>query len=305
MDVEDHAGTLDGGTTQDGAAQDVAAKPSSGQSLKLPQSLSPSGASTFRQCARRWKYRYIDKLPDPPGEAALRGTFVHQVLEELLAALPAQRTAELARSICRDQWPRFAMQRDFVALDLPADQQRAFRWNAWTDIEGYFGLVDPQAVEVVDRERDVRTSLDGVPFRGIIDLVERDRDGLCVTDYKTGRPPSKRYVDSRLAQVWLYAAALSCISSDSEDVSGVRLLYLGETGAGIERRRPIEITRRYDADAVDAAVAEHRATWVQIGKAAEVGEFEPSPGPLCGWCAYREECPEGQAEYQRRTELAA
>ena len=37
----------------------------------LPRHLSPSSASAFEQCARRWKLRYLDRLPDPPGAAAL------------------------------------------------------------------------------------------------------------------------------------------------------------------------------------------------------------------------------------------
>lgn len=270
--------------------------------VELPRSLSPSGASTFRQCARRWKFRYVDKLPDPPGEPALRGTFVHHVLEELLAVAPAQRTLERARAICRDLWPQLAGNPDFVALELHEAQERAFRWNAWTDIEGYFQLVDPVAVDVVDRERDVHTSLDGVPFRGIVDLVDRVPEGLRVTDYKTGRPPSQRFVDSRLSQVWLYAAALESIG---DDVSDVRLLYLGETGAGRDDRRPTEIARPFDADAVAAAVHEHCDTWDRITEAAATGCFEPTPGPLCSWCPYRDDCPEGRLEHQRRTGLAA
>lgn len=270
--------------------------------VELPRSLSPSGASTFRQCSRRWKFRYIDKLPDPPGEPALRGTFVHHVLEELLAVAHSQRTLERARAICRDLWPQLAAHPDFVALELPAAQERAFRWNAWTDIEGYFQLVDPTAVEVVDRERDVRTSLAGVPFRGIVDLVDRAPEGLRITDYKTGRPPAQRFVDGRLSQVWLYAAALESVG---DDVSGVRLLYLGETGAGRNERRPTEIARPFDADAVSAAVDEHRTTWHKISEAAATGSFDPSTGPLCSWCPYRDDCPEGQIEHQRRTGLAA
>jgi len=270
--------------------------------IELPRSLSPSGASTFRQCARRWKFRYVDKLPDPPGEPALRGTFVHHVLEELLAVAPAQRTLERARAICRDLWPQLATRPDFAALELPEAQERAFRWNAWTDIEGYFQLVDPAEVDVVDRERDVRTSLEGVPFRGIVDLVDRVPEGVRVTDYKTGRPPPRRFVDSRLSQVWLYAAALESVG---DDVSEVRLLYLGETGAGRDERRPTEIARPFDADAVSAAVGEHRDTWGRITEAAATDCFEPTPGPLCSWCPYRHDCPEGQLEHQRRTGLAA
>lgn len=270
--------------------------------VELPRSLSPSGASTFRQCAKRWKFRYVERRPDPPAEPALRGTFVHHVLEELLTVAPAQRTLERARAICRDLWPQHAQEPDFAALELSAAQERAFRWNAWTDIEGYFQLVDPAEVDVVDRERDVRTSLDGVPFRGIVDLVDRVPDGLRVTDYKTGRVPAQRFVDSRLSQVWLYAAALESVG---DDVSAVRLLYLGETGSGRNSRRPTEIARPFDADAVLAAVDEHRDTWDQIEDAAASDCFEPATGPLCSWCPYVGDCPEGLAEHQRRTGIAA
>ncbi len=270
--------------------------------VEAPRSLSPSGASTFRQCARRWKFRYVDKRPDPPGEPALRGTFVHHVLEELLAVAPSQRTLERARAICRDLWPQLAANSDFAALELPEDQERAFRWNAWTDIEGYFALVDPVEVDVVDRERDVHTSLEGVPFRGIVDLVDRVPDGLRVTDYKTGRPPPQRFVDSRLSQVWLYAAALESVG---DDVSEVRLLYLGETGAGRGERRPTEIARPFDPEAVSAAVDQHSSTWDRITEATATGRFEPTPGPLCSWCPYRDDCPEGQLEHQRRNGIAA
>ncbi|WP_419842049.1 RecB family exonuclease [Candidatus Poriferisodalis sp.] len=277
------------------------ASPASTQT-PLPRSLSPSSASTFRQCARRWKFRYIDKLPDPPGEPALRGTFVHQVLEELLALVPPQRTLERARAICRELWPQTAANTHFAALALDETRQRAFRWNAWADVEGYFTLENPAAVDVVGCERRVQASLDGVPFRGVVDLVDHTPEGLRVTDYKTGRAPPRRFVDNRLSQVWLYAAALD---SSGEDVSSVRLLYLGETGAGRDRRRPTAVSRAVDADAVCSAVEEHRVTWDRITQALTDSQFEPSPGPLCSWCPYRDDCPEGQAEHQRRTAVAA
>lgn len=287
MNVDAHAGSVTAGIARD---------------VEVPRSLSPSGASTFRQCARRWKFRYIDKRPDPPGAPALRGTFVHHVLEELLAVAPAHRTLERARAICRDLWPALASNADFEALELSADDERAFRWNAWRDIEGFFELVDPTGVDVVDRERDLVATLDGVPFRGIVDLVDRAPDGLRITDYKTGRPPGARYLDSRLTQVWLYAAAAAALG---DDVSEVRLLYLGETGNGRDTREPIEIARSFDADAVHAAVDEHRITWDRIADATGSGQFEPTTGPLCSWCPYRDDCPEGQVEHQRRNGLAA
>ncbi len=272
------------------------------RNIKPPRTLSPSGASTFRQCARRWKLRYIDRLPDPPGASALRGTFVHHVLEELLAVPPAHRTLERARTICRDLWPTLADSADFAALGMSADDERGFRWSAWRDVEGFFALVDPAQIDVVDRERDLTATLEGVPFRGVVDLVDRVGDGLRITDYKTGRPPAPRYVDSRLTQVWLYAAAAEALG---DVVSEVRLMYLGETASGSDRRKPTEIARPFDLEAARQAVDEHRTTWERIAEAVSTGQFKPTTGPLCSWCAYRDECPEGQLEHERRGGIAA
>ena len=71
----------------------------------LPRSFSVSAAGMYKQCPRRWKHRYVDKIPDPPGEAALIGTFAHHVLEMLCEKDPEQRTIEEAKKIARDTWP--------------------------------------------------------------------------------------------------------------------------------------------------------------------------------------------------------
>ena len=80
--------------------------------------LSPSSASTFRQCPRRWKFRYIDHLPDPKGVPALLGTFVHRILEELMLVGASERTNQFARNVARKIWPEVADDPDFKALLL-------------------------------------------------------------------------------------------------------------------------------------------------------------------------------------------
>ena len=57
-----------------------------------PERLSPSGAATFDQCPRRWRFRYVERMPDPPGIDALVGTFAHRVLELLMQQVPGRRT---------------------------------------------------------------------------------------------------------------------------------------------------------------------------------------------------------------------
>ena len=42
---------------------------------------SASSASTYLQCPAKWKYRYIDRLPETKSEALEKGTMVHKALE--------------------------------------------------------------------------------------------------------------------------------------------------------------------------------------------------------------------------------
>jgi len=252
-----------------------------------PKYLSPSSASTFRQCQRRWQFRYIERRPDPPGIPALVGTFVHRVLEDLLHLPPADRTIEISRKLARAIWPEVQDHAAFVAMKLDDAAARDVRWKAWRLIEAYFSMEDPVDVHVVQREQRIECELDGVPFVGVVDRVERLDDRLVVTDYKTGRAPNKRYEADRLRQVLLYAAALDEVG---QRPSSARLMYIGS--------RSVECA--VSSEAMDEVRSELAGTWNDVGTSIADETFEPTVGPLCNWCPYASECPEGQVEIERR-----
>ena len=258
-----------------------------------PQRLSPSGAATFEQCPRRWRFRYVDRLPDPPGVDALVGTFAHRVLEHLMQQHPSRRTKDDARRIARASWPEISGSDDFRDLELGEKEAREFRWRAWRAIEGLWDLEDPASVDVQATEQQVSVALDGVPFRGVVDRVESEQDGLVISDYKSGRAPTARYAPGRLQQVLLYAAAIA--EETGERPVRARLLYLGQkiVATGVT---PVEL---------GGAVEQLKSTWDAIGDACHTDDFSARPGPLCDYCPYAELCPEGQAERIRRSELRA
>lgn len=258
-----------------------------------PPRLSPSGASTFEQCPRRWRHRYVDRLPDPPGEAALAGSFAHRVLELLMQRDSEERTTDAAKTIARQEWPETEAQPDYAALGYDEDRGRKFRWKAWQAIEGLWKLEDPKEVDVHATERDIDAVLGGVPFRGIVDRLEREGDGIVVTDYKSGKAPSPRYRRGRLDQVLLYAAAVE--ADTGEMPVRARLLYLGQRSVGVD------VTRK-ELDVVTEKLA---GTWADINTACDNDEFEPRTGPLCGWCPYIDRCPEGTKEAEKRNRAKA
>ncbi|MBK5224921.1 MAG: PD-(D/E)XK nuclease family protein [Acidimicrobiia bacterium] len=259
-----------------------------GPVVAAPHHLSPSSASLFNQCPRRWRLRYVDRMVEPPGEEALVGTFAHRVLEVLLGEVPEHRTQERAKIIAREVWPETERHPDYRSLGLDAARARAFRWKGWLAVQGLWALEDPATVAVRATEQRVSATIGGVPFLGVVDRLEECHDGMVVTDYKSGRPPSTRFRDDKLAQVLLYAAAIT--ETDGEAPVRARLVYLGNT----------IIEAHATPDRVGEAVGALRTTWDELTAAAAGDEFAPKPGPLCGWCPHAATCPEGMAEIQQR-----
>ena len=66
--------------------------------------LSPSRAADFKQCPLLYRFRAIDRLPERPGAAQVRGTLVHAVLERLYTLPAAERVPAAARELVAPAW---------------------------------------------------------------------------------------------------------------------------------------------------------------------------------------------------------
>lgn len=259
-----------------------------GPSVRPPRHLSPTAAATFEQCPRRWRFRYVERLPDPPGPAALAGTLVHRVLERLLAEPAGDRDLDRARSLASEEWPSHQALPEVADLGLDDQGLRQYKWKVWRAVAGLWDLEDPASVEVLATESPLDVQLGEVPFMGVLDRVERAPNGVAVTDYKSGRAPRPAYEAAKLDQVLLYAAGWR-EQSGTEPVRA-RLLYLGS------RSIEVEVT----ADRLDEAVGRLGSTWEALNACVSSERFEPRTGPLCAWCPYTRHCPEGSVEVRRR-----
>src|SRR6201986_3881024 len=61
--------------------------------------LSPSRAADFLKVPLLYRFRVVDRLPEPPATATARGTLVHAALERLFDLPAAGRTPEAARAL--------------------------------------------------------------------------------------------------------------------------------------------------------------------------------------------------------------
>jgi putative RecB family exonuclease len=246
--------------------------------------LSPSRAGDFMTCPLLYRFRVIDKLPEPPSPAAARGTLVHAVLERLFDRPRAERTPEVAHDLVQPQWERLlADEPELGTLFAGPDDRDAWLRDAVTILDRYFALEDPRRLEPADRELYVEAMLDsGLRLRGYIDRLDVAVTGeIRVVDYKTGKAPPPDFEARALFQMKFYALVLWRARGTIPRL--LQLMYLGD-GQVV----------RYAPDEADLRATERKvkALWEAIERARTTGDWRPRPGRLWDWCAHQSLCPE-------------
>jgi putative RecB family exonuclease len=246
--------------------------------------LSPSRAGDFMQCPLLYRFRVVDRLPEAPSPAAVRGTVVHAVLEQLFDLPSGDRTLAAARGLVPSAWEQVRVQAPEVAGLFDGDGDGLAGWLASAEqlLARWFELEDPTRLEPADRELYVETVLDdGLVLRGYVDRLDVAADGrLRVVDYKTGRAPHESVEAKALFQMKFYALVLWRLRGAVPAM--LQLVYLGS--GEILRYAPAES----DLLATERKV---KALWAAITLAAETGDWRASPSRLCDWCDHRSRCP--------------
>ena len=251
--------------------------------VELPMSLSPSRASDFLTCPLLFRYRSIDRIPQEPSSAAVRGTLVHAALEKLYDLPAGQRTPAAAAALIAPAWESLVEREPEVAVVVEEEGLEQWLARAGDLVEAYFALEDPQRLEPAEREMLVEAELpSGLTLRGYIDRLDVSPEGwVRVVDYKTGRSPSERFAQKSLFQMRFYALVLW--RRDGVLPRQLKLLYLGDGRS---------LTDVPDEETLLATERKVMALWEAITQAVERREFVPNRGPLCAWCDYQSICPE-------------
>lgn len=259
----------------------------------FPGSLSPSRANDFLTCPLLFRFRTIDRLPEPSSPAALRGTLVHTALEHLFDLPAGDRTVARTRALFTQAWLELAANDEESARILqselgldgtadPAVVADRVLASALPLLDTYFALEDPSRLEPYAREFAVSVEIaDAFTIRGFVDRIDRSPAGeIRIVDYKTGRAPGSRYEAKAMFQMRFYALAWWRMTGDIP--RRLQLMYLGSS----------EVLH-YEPTEQDLVSTERKifALREAINKAARSGDFSPTTSRLCDWCAYRSSCP--------------
>ena len=248
--------------------------------------LSPSRATDFKLCPLLYRFRAIDRLPEQPSRAQVRGTLVHAVLERLFDLPAGERSAEAARELVLPVWRELCVQLPELAEQLfggPEDPALPL-WleSASPLLEAYFRLEDPRRLEPAARELLVEIELEsGLLLRGYVDRLDVAPTGqIRVVDYKTGAAPREVAETRALFQMKFYALML--LHERGVVPSQLRLMYLAD-GESLTYE-PEELELRRFARTLDAI-------WAAIRTSGDTGDFRANPGRMCEWCSHKPLCP--------------
>jgi putative RecB family exonuclease len=247
--------------------------------------LSPSRASDFKQCPLLYRFRAIDRLPEPPSTAQLRGSVVHAALEQLYALPAAERGMDTAITLVDAAWERVVSGQPELAAEVEPELRSELLDEARALLSGYYRLEDPTRFDPESCEQRVEVELeDGTLLRGFVDRIDVAPTGeLRVVDYKTGKaPPEARALAEFKAMFQMKFYAVALLRSRGVLPARLRLLYLAD-GQVLDYSPDLDELLRFEKTLI--------AIWRAIQSAGATGDFRPRPSQLCDWCAHHAHCP--------------
>jgi putative RecB family exonuclease len=248
--------------------------------------ISWSALSTFRTCPLKYKYRYIDGLPEESVSSALVfGTGIHTAIEQhFQAVLSGDPKPDLDALLFAYRSAWLPHEPDAISFgsketresldDLASRMLTAFLNSPAASVQG----------RVLGVEEEIRGMLvEGVPdLLGRIDLLTEDDDTLTITDIKTSRGKwSQEQVEDSGEQLLLYSHLASEISPGKK--LATRFLILTKT----KETQIDEHVREVNPAAVKRTLAGVERVW----RAISAGNFYPAPSVVgCAGCGYRAAC---------------
>lgn len=264
-----------------------------------------SSIGTYLQCPQKYKFQEIDRIRAPKGREAIFGSLIHGTLKFMFSRDPLFPTLDEVVGYFREHWPAreiFEAESKNDPLKRPwtEEEEKAYFEEGTRMLKKFYEKNAPWNFTVVDLESRFEVALADEKtgethiLAGIIDRIDKTADGKYeIIDYKTSkRMPSQDSLNRDL-QLSLYSLGLQKrwphLTPDDIKLS----LYFLKHGEKLSAQATEDTTER-TKEQILKNINEIQ-TLTRSGK-----EFEPMPGPLCNWCAFRPICPAWKHLYQNQ-----
>lgn len=240
--------------------------------------LSYSGIDTYQTCGLKYKFREIDKLPEPKSKEAVFGTLIHSTMKFIHDPALLSPTLEQALDHFSKNWNS-----DIWTDEL--EERTAFSQGVGM-LQRYYADNRPSDARVIALESRFGIEIDGGDdtkhvLSGIIDRIDKTEDGYEIIDYKTARKmPSQDKVDHDLQLTIYLRAFLERYPAERKNIDKVTVsLYFLKHGVKLSSKR------------TEADLAALDATVLEVVRSIEAKKFDPILSPLCDWCGFQPVCP--------------
>lgn len=256
----------------------------------LPTKLSPSRAKEFVTCPKKFFHKTIEKRREPNTVENTRGTIAHDALEQLYRLPREQRTVDAAVEFIKPAWDKIKGQDTYKHLDTDEQATEMLEF-AEECVRNFFTIEDPTRFDPTGIEFHAKADLDsGLTLHGYIDRMDEVPAGevslTYLSDYKTGRKiPSPRYLSDTFFAMRIYALLIREMTGKAPHA--LRLVFIKHTGAKAVK------TEYVTDEMLDRTRREIDGIWTRIRSAAAKEEWPAKTGPLCNWCHFQSECPDG------------
>lgn len=251
-----------------------------------------SALETYKLCPQKFKFQEIDRIPAKKSKAAVFGTHVHATLKYMFSKDPLFPTIDEVLSYFREQFPS-------SKADFAPEEQSLYLAEGQRMLKNFYAKSAPWNFSVVDLESHFEVLVEDLKRRethilaGRIDRIDKTEGGYEVIDYKTSRRmPSQADVDSDL-QMSIYALGLQKRWPHVKSGDITLSLYFLKHGEKLSTRRTEEATAETAGNVLKTI------SKIQ-GKLSSGERFEPTPGPLCDFCAYKPICPAWRHLYRKQ-----
>lgn len=247
--------------------------------------ISYSSLETYKNCPLKYKFKHIDRVPEPKSKEAQFGTLIHSVLNYIHTPTLVPPTLEQALNYFVTGWKPEVYEDDI-------EERSAFTQGIQM-IQRYYENTDIASANIVDLESrfaiEIGNAETGIhTVSGIIDRIDKTKDGYEIIDYKTARKmPSQDKVDNDIQLSIYLKAFLERYPKEKENLDKITVsLYYLKHGVKLSSKRTQKDLERLEAQ------------FLHVIEAIEKAEFEPILSPLCDWCGYKRICPLWKHQYK-------
>ena len=254
---------------------------------------SASSINTYKQCPRKYYYRYIEELETSANIYSIRGNVMHSTLEEffnldtkILSNINYEfELTIISHEIFKKEWTKKA--KDLNELKLAPARLAFFKkesqdmLNIW--LRNFFKKLEGEvkdktfreAFEILRPETEVYLESEKYQVRGYVDALHKIEGKIILMDYKTST--RDQMTDEYRLQLAIYSLLYYDKFGKIPDRVGLDLLRHGERIIDVDDEL-IELAKRETLAMKDRTISKEKE------------DYPIQKSRLCPWCDFKNIC---------------